>query len=163
MASIALHLLRHAHAGDPLKWEGDDAVRPLSAKGRGQAERLGAHLAKVGFETDALLTSPKARSRETAELVGHRLGVKAVVDERLAESLTIVAIEQILADAGDPRSPVLVGHDPDFSELLALLVGATELPLRKGAMARVDLDRPVTPAAGVLRWLLPPDLVPGKD
>jgi phosphohistidine phosphatase SixA len=163
MASIALHLLRHGHAGDPLKWEGDDAVRPLSAKGRAQADRLGAHLAKVGFETDSLLTSPKARARETAELVGRRLGVKAVVDDRLGEPLTIVAIERILADAGDPRSPVLVGHDPDFSELLALLVGATELPMRKGAMARVDLDRPVTPAAGVLRWLLPPDLVPEKD
>jgi len=162
MAPIALHLLRHAHAGDPLKWDGDDDARPLSAKGRSQAERLGAHLAAVGFETDVILTSPKLRASETADLVAHRLGLKPVVDERLAEPLTIVAIERILSDAGDPRSPTLVGHDPDFSELLALLVGAIELPMKKGTIARVDVERPVSPASGVLRWLIPPDLVPAK-
>ena len=94
--------------------------------------------------------------------MAHRLGISAVVDDRLAEPLTIVAIEQILTDAGNPRTPTLVGHDPDFSELLALLVGAIELPMKKGAIARVDVDRPVSPASGVLRWLVPPDLVPGK-
>ena len=163
MAAIALHLLRHAHAGDPMKWDADDADRPLTAKGRAQAERLGVLLAAVGFRTDVMLTSPKVRARETADLVARRLGIAAVVDERLAEPLTIVAIERILTDAGNPQAPTLVGHDPDFSELLALLVGAIELPMKKGAIARVDVERPVSPASGVLRWLVPPDLVPGKE
>ena len=55
---------------------------------------------------------------------------------------------------------MIVGHDPDFSELLALLVGASEIPMRKGAIARVDLARPIEPAGGMLRWLLPPELIP---
>jgi hypothetical protein len=34
--------------------------------------------------------------------------------------------------------------------------------MRKGAFARVDLARPIQPATGVLRWLLPPDLIPAS-
>ena len=58
---IQLHLLRHAHAGDPMKWSGPDDVRPLSEKGRLQAERLGLLLADAAFEPDAILSSPKLR------------------------------------------------------------------------------------------------------
>jgi phosphohistidine phosphatase len=160
MATIELHLLRHAHAGDPMKWKGSDFDRPLSAKGRAQAERLGGLLAQVGFEPDAILTSPKVRARETAELVADRLGVGVVSEDRLADSVTLADLEQILTAAGDPSRPVIVGHDPDFSELLALLVGASEIAMRKGAIARVDLARPIEPASGLLRWLLPPELIP---
>ena len=162
MATIELHLLRHAHAGDPMKWKGSDFDRPLSAKGRAQAERLGGLLAQIGFEPDAILTSPKVRARETAELVADRLGVAVVPEDRLADTVTLADLEQILTAAGDPSRPVIVGHDPDFSELLALLVGASEIGMRKGAIARVDLARPIEPASGLLRWLLPPELIPTR-
>lgn len=162
MPTIELHLLRHAHAGDPMKWKGADFDRPLSTKGRAQAERLGSLLARVDFKTDAILTSPKIRALETAELVAERIGVKPILETRLAETVTLADLEQILTSAGNPSRPIIVGHDPDFSELLALLVGASEIPMRKGAFARVDLARPIQPATGVLRWLLPPDLIPAS-
>ena len=38
---LELYFLRHADAGDPMTWPGDDADRPLSKKGRRQAKRLG--------------------------------------------------------------------------------------------------------------------------
>ncbi|HSS34890.1 MAG TPA: histidine phosphatase family protein [Patescibacteria group bacterium] len=160
--TVALHFLRHAHAGDPLKWHGDDAERPLSGKGRDQADRLARMLEAIGFETDAILTSPKLRAQQTAEPVALRLGTRMVVDDRLAGPVTLAALERILADAGGPSKPVIVGHDPDFSELVALLVGASELPMRKGAFARVDLAHGLAPGTGVLRWLIPPELVPGR-
>jgi phosphohistidine phosphatase SixA len=160
MATIELHLLRHAHAGDPAKWRGDDDVRPLSAKGREQAERLGRLLADTAFATDAIISSPKARARQTAELVAARLGREVVIDDRLGRPLSPQTVEALIRDAGNPVRPVLVGHDPDFSELLALLVGTAELPMRKGAIARVDIVRPIAVGNGVLRWLLPPELVP---
>ena len=31
---LHLYLLRHADAGDPMAWSGDDADRPLSPKGK---------------------------------------------------------------------------------------------------------------------------------
>lgn len=157
---VSLHLLRHADAGDPEKWQGDDAARPLSEKGVRQAERLGRHLARIGFEPDAILSSPNVRALQTAEIVGRALGVSATVDDRLAGSVDAGSIEGLLREAGSPRRPVLVGHDPDFSELLAELTGAPDLAMKKGALARVDLAEGVRPASGVLRWLLPPDLLP---
>ncbi len=160
MATIELHLLRHAHAGDPLKWKGPDEDRPLSSKGHGQAERLGALLVAVGFKTQAIVTSPRLRARETAEIVADRLGMRTMVDDRLGDPLSLTALEEVLSNAGDPDSLVLVGHDPDFSELLGLLSGASLITMRKGAFARIDTARPLEPGVGALRWLLPPDLLP---
>jgi len=155
-----LHLLRHAHAGDPAKWRGADFDRPLSTKGREQATRLGAFLAATGFAPDAIVTSPRIRALQTAEIVAERLGVTWRVDDRLADPLSAATVERILADAGDTSRPVLVGHDPGFSELVRLLTGATRIAMRKGAIARIDVERPLTWGEGALRWLLPPDLIP---
>jgi phosphohistidine phosphatase len=157
---VSLHLLRHADAGDPEKWQGDDAARPLSEKGVRQAEGLGRQLAKVGLEVDAILSSPKLRALQTAEIVGRAIGAGVTTDDRLAGSLDPERVASLLRDAGGPRRPVLVGHDPDFSELLAELTGAPSLAMKKGAIARVDLADGVRAGSGVLRWLLPPDLVP---
>ena len=65
---IELHLLRHADAGDPMAWDGPDEARPLSDKGERQADRLGRFLAGVGFAPDVIITSPKVRAAQTAEI-----------------------------------------------------------------------------------------------
>lgn len=157
-ATLELHLLRHADAGNPAAWDGPDAGRPLSKKGRRQAERLAAHLAGIGFAPDAIISSPKIRARETAELVADALGHAVRLDDRLASGVGLATLERVLADAGGPTRPLLVGHDPDLSDLLSTLVGAA-VPMRKGAIARVDVHGELAPGAGVLRWLLSPDLL----
>jgi len=159
-----LSLLRHADAGDPYAWQGEDAARPLSGKGRRQAERLGAHLATIGFEVDVILTSPKLRALETATLVAEALGLEPEVDDRLGSSLSIELLNDLLAGRHPGRSAMLVGHDPDFSELLGELIGIEDLPLRKGALARLDAPWPLAAGTAILRWLVPPDLLkPAKQ
>jgi phosphohistidine phosphatase SixA len=160
--TVQLHLLRHAHAGDPEGWTGPDAARPLSAKGEQQAERVGQFLADAGFKADIFITSPKIRAARTAEIVADALDCEVREDERLARDFDLVTIEAILFDAGEPVKPVLVGHDPDFSEVAAALVGAPSLSLRKGAFARFDADRPLVAGSGTLRWLVSPDLLGGR-
>lgn len=157
---VELHLLRHADAGDPEAWTRPDAERPLSPKGRRQAERLGRHLALLGFTPDAIVSSPRVRATETAEIVAALLGSTVRIDPRLGGPLDPSTVEAIIDDAGNPRRPVLVGHDPDFSALAAKLLGIGELPVRKGAIVRIDLDRPIGRSLGTLRWLLPPDAIP---
>jgi phosphohistidine phosphatase len=154
---MLLHLLRHADAGDPMDWTGADAVRPLSEKGRGQSERLGRFLASISFHPDLVATSPKLRARETAEIVAVHLGVTARVDERLGNGLDIEALDALLREAGDPERPLLVGHDPDFSDLVATLCGTAGVPMRKGALVRIEVERSLEAGSGTLRWLLPPD------
>jgi phosphohistidine phosphatase len=154
---MLLHLLRHADAGDPEAWEGPDAARPLSDKGRSQSERLGKYLAGIAFKGGLFISSPKVRAVETAELVAETLKAKVDLDDRLGEALGLDAVEAILHDAGDPERAVLIGHDPDFSDLLAELVETSRVPMRKGALARIEVDRPLRPGGGTLRWLIPPD------
>jgi phosphohistidine phosphatase len=156
---LQLSFLRHADAGDPERWAGDDAARPLSAKGELQAERLGSFLADLGVRLDALISSPKVRARRTAEIVGAAIGVGVRLDDRLAESFDAATVDAILADAGAPERPVLVGHDPDFSQILSWLAGADGLTMKKGAFARVDVKGAVADGRGTLRWLVPPDLL----
>lgn len=154
-----LHLLRHADAGDPLAWHGPDDRRPLSDKGRRQADRLGRFLATMAFRPDAILTSPKARAAQTAEIVGGHLGVTVTVDERLGDPLGLEELELVLRAAGDPDRPLIVGHDPDFSDLVTVLCDTSRVPMRKGALARIDVGRPLEAGDGTLRWLVPPDLL----
>ncbi len=159
----ALHLLRHAHAGDAERWGGPDSARPLSEKGRRQAARLGALLAAMDEAPDILVASPKVRARETAELVAAALRVPVVIDERLAGGLDVAVVDDILrASAPGAERPCLVGHDPDFSGVLGDLLGIGPVFMRKGAIARVDVARPIAYGRGVLRWLMPPEVVPDR-
>jgi broad specificity phosphatase PhoE len=57
--------------------------RPLNDHGRRQAQRLADELA--GEELEAIYSSDLARARETAEIVGERLGLPVVLDPDLRE------------------------------------------------------------------------------
>jgi phosphohistidine phosphatase len=152
---VQLLLLRHADAGNPATWAGDDDLRPLSAKGRRQARWVGRWLATQRRPPDVVVASPKVRAIETASLAASGWGGKAVVDDRLAGSFGVHDVESLLRDRGpSARRIMLVGHDPDFSELASELVGAS-IALRKGAVARIDLAGPVDVGVGTLRWLVP--------
>jgi phosphohistidine phosphatase len=157
-SSVEVYLLRHADAGNPDKWTGDDADRPLSPKGRRQSERLGRFLARNGFKPNAIISSPKVRALQTAELVAAALGTRIETDHRLGMPVDIDLLSKIVAESGGERV-VLVGHDPDMSDLAAEMMGAQYLPLKKGEIARFDTTLPLQPAGALLRWLVPPDLI----
>jgi len=154
---IELLLVRHADAGDPLAWSGLDADRPLSRKGRKQVERLAAILGALRAAPDVLVSSPKARAAQTAEVLGAVLGLEVRLHDGLGGPLDLDVLAAILVDNGLPHRPILVGHDPDLSDLASELVGSP-VALRKGALARIDLAGPPAPGEGVLRWLVPPEL-----
>ena len=160
--TLDLLIVRHADAGDPATWPGDDAERPLSKKGRRQAKRLGDLLDELGIRPDVVLTSPKVRAADTAQLIGRRVGRKPTVDYRLEGGFDPDGLAGLVADL-DPgvARVMLVGHDPDFSSLASWLVGAP-LSLPKGALARIELpERAVGDGRGILRWLVPPNAVAG--
>jgi phosphohistidine phosphatase SixA len=153
-----LYLLRHADAGDPARWSGDDALRPLSGKGRRQADRLGRWLRALDPGPLAVIASPKVRAAETAAIVAASLGLEVRLDPRLAEGLDTQTAQEILDEPRSAGGVVLVGHDPDLSDLLSSLVGAP-LQMRKGAIARLEIGDRLESGA-LLRWLVPPDALP---
>ena len=155
---VAVHLLRHAHAGDSSTWEGPDELRPLTKRGRRQAERLGRFLAATAVRPGAIVSSPRVRALQTAEIVAEALHMSVAVDARLGEGYDLEELERIVLDAGI-AGPMLVGHDPDMSLALAGLCGGRGLAMRKGALATLDVDRPFRAAGGMLRWMVPPELL----
>jgi broad specificity phosphatase PhoE len=80
----SLLLVRHGETD----WNADGRLqgqtdRPLSDYGRRQARQLAAELADDAL--DAIYSSDLARARETAEIVGERLGLPVVLDPELRE------------------------------------------------------------------------------
>jgi phosphohistidine phosphatase len=160
-ALIQLYFIRHADAGDSATWPGDDAERPLSAKGRRQARRLGKLLDELDWRPHVILTSPLLRAAETARLIARSLEITPINEPRLGGPFAIADIAEMLAEHEAARRVVLVGHDPWFSTVTSDLVGGT-LEVRKGALVRIDLVAgDVRAGSGALRWLLPPGAVPG--
>ena len=97
-----LVLVRHGQARAESGAYDEDT--PLSALGRRQAEAVAAELAAKGG-TAALYTSPFRRAAQTARPISERLGLEAMVDERLAEfslgPLETLSPQQILQERPD--------------------------------------------------------------
>jgi phosphohistidine phosphatase len=122
-------MLRHAHAEDG----SPDAERPLSEKGRGQAETVGRALVAMGVEMDACVTSPKVRARDTAALVCKEVGIEAEQDNRLEGG----PFDPREVAEGRGKHVLLVGHDPDFSLAVNHMTGA-QVRLKKAGLAAID-------------------------
>ncbi|MGX6604102.1 NUDIX hydrolase [Micromonosporaceae bacterium Da 78-11] len=76
-------LVRHAHAGERKKWTGNDALRPVDAQGRQQAERIGAVLALL--RPARLFAATPLRCKQTLEPLAAATGLPIVVDGAFAE------------------------------------------------------------------------------
>ncbi|HEX5465107.1 MAG TPA: histidine phosphatase family protein [Candidatus Limnocylindrales bacterium] len=156
VSMVELYLLRHADAGDALAWAGPDAERPLSRRGWRQVGRLAGLLLAARFRPDLIVSSPLLRAAQTAQSLADALGMEIVVDDRLAGGIAAAEMEGLLRDLGDPQRPVLVGHEPDMSRLVAELCDG-DVPVPKGTLVRIDAPRPLVAGGGTLRWLIPPD------
>ncbi len=155
---VRVHLLRHAHAGNAFEWIGDDDLRPLTDKGRAQCGRLGAFLEEHGVRPDVIVASPKVRATQTAELVASKLGMTVRTDRRLADGFGQRELWALLDETG-AREIMFVGHDPDLSTLLAYLIDAAGINLKKGALATIDMRTKLGDGEAELRWLVTPELL----
>jgi phosphohistidine phosphatase len=129
---MLVFLVRHAHAekGDP------DAERPLSERGRGEAQALGEKLAAHATPPRLVLTSPLRRARQTGESIAQAAGVELRVDDRLAPGATEELIRGSLDGVDSPVA--VVGHQPDCS-LFATSVSGADPGFPTGGFAELVL------------------------
>ena|SRR5436305_3662844 len=131
-----LWLLRHGDA-EPAGG-GPDADRDLTDKGRRQSVAAGRALARLGARFDAVYASPRTRARDTAWIAAAELGVSPRVHQPLHGGFTREDAEELLAGAGPDARILLVGHEPDFSQLAHDLTGG-RIDLKKGGLAVIRL------------------------
>lgn len=128
-----LWLLRHGEA-EPHGTR-QDADRRLTERGEHQSSTAGAALAALAITFQAVFTSPKVRARETARLAAAVLGAEVTEHAALAQDFGArEALE--LAAAGDRI--LLVGHEPDFGQVVHDITGA-RVDFKKGGVAGLRL------------------------
>jgi phosphohistidine phosphatase len=134
-----LFILRHAKAetGEGLR----DEERPLTARGRRAAERVGELMADRVPER--VLSSTAVRTRETVAALkkgAQHFGPVAFLPELyLAEPSA--CLKALAEHGGDATSVLLVGHNPGLEDLVSLLTGErVSLPTAALAECALDLD-----------------------
>jgi phosphohistidine phosphatase len=145
-----LWLLRHGEA-EPHDAR-PDHERRLTERGEAQARDAGRALAATGVRFGLVFTSPKVRALDTARLACEALGVDPVLHPPLGEGLDVPEALALAAAGGQDGRTLLVGHEPDLSQVVHDLTGA-RAQLKKGGVAGIAL-RPTT--GGELLVLLRP-------
>ncbi|MFL5954546.1 MAG: SixA phosphatase family protein [Gaiellaceae bacterium] len=125
---MRVFLVRHAEAapGEP------DELRPLTDAGGAAARALGEQLAAE--RPTAVFSSPLLRARETADAIAHAAGLTAQPDERLGPGATAEDVRSVALG----ETVVVVGHQPDCSEIVLALTGR-EVRFAPGAVHEVEL------------------------
>jgi phosphohistidine phosphatase len=107
---------------------------------------------------DVILTSPVLRARQTAEVVSKLLGKVDLTEVPWAAcGMNPDAALTELSGFAKLDSVLLVGHEPDFSLLIASLIGlgrSESIQVGKASLIGVNLPR-LQCGSGVLQYLLP--------
>lgn len=157
---MQLWLVRHAVAIERDEFEGPDAERPLTDKGRKRFRTFTKWLAQEAPPPGRIVTSPLLRAAQTAEILRKAFGLRKidlVSSEALAPGAEAAALLE-LAHQPDLETTVMVGHEPDFSRALTELVGGGQFDFGKGFVAAIDFPETIELGAGQLRWFVGPKL-----
>lgn len=132
-----LWLLRHGEA-EPHD-SAPDADRRLTPRGERQSRTAGRALAALGLGFQIVFTSPKVRARDTARLACEALSGEPIEHEPLAAGFDADDALELMAAAGENKRILLVGHEPDLSQVVHDLTGG-RVALKKGGLAGIALD-----------------------
>jgi phosphohistidine phosphatase len=131
-----LWLLRHGEA-EPHDARSDDDRR-LTERGEAQARDAGRALATLGVHFGLVFTSPKVRAFDTARLACEALSVEPVVHPPLGAGLDVHEALALAAAGGPDGRTLLVGHEPDLSNVVHELTGG-RAQMKKGGLAAIAL------------------------
>jgi phosphohistidine phosphatase len=154
---MKLYAMRHAEAVDEAA-SGADEERRLTPRGRERTRDAADGLRALGLRFDAILTSPLARAAETAELIAAAYADNPAPQVLPALSPGVAVRELLAAIAGFSHDDevLIVGHEPQLSRLVALLLtpdGTASIKLKKGACVALGLPRGCEPGGAELRWM----------
>jgi phosphohistidine phosphatase len=154
---MLLYLFRHGEAEKGAPGEAD-AQRRLAPQGEAENRLCLQAVRRAGRGPEVIVSSPLVRAAQTAEMAGRILAPPGGVheDDRLACGAQLADVRAV-AQAYPAEALMLVGHNPDLSEIVGELIGDARVVLKTSGLACVSL--PVVEAgAGQLEWLIKPRL-----
>jgi phosphohistidine phosphatase len=166
---MRLILLRHA-SSKKAKPGMRDFDRPLDARGRKDAAKIGAYMAHHALFPDRVIVSPARRARETWQHVSKAFSALPPVDydDRLYEGGPDAILAVIRETDPSIRTLLIIGHNPGLHETARLLIAAGDIETRErlneglptAGLARIDFPvddwRKVRPHHGRLEVFVSP-------
>jgi phosphohistidine phosphatase len=155
-----LYILRHGLAEEQSQ-SGKDRDRQLTEEGIKKTRAAGKALRKMELHFDLVLSSPFPRAWQTAEIVTEECGCAKALQrcDPLSSGAPMSGVlQEITRAAAKYSSVMIVGHEPDLSELISVLLsGAPSLAItmKKGGLAKLTLAI-AEPGTARLEWLLTP-------
>lgn len=155
---MEIYLVRHGAAYE----KEEDPERHLNNDGVNQCHLTGRALKRLDIAFDLIVSSPKARARQTAEIIAEEVGYSRE-DIKITETLEPTATPKdtisYLNDFTDVKRIMLAGHLPLLGYLSSeLLVNTSQISFcfEPGAVCHIDTEQPYT-FSGYLRWFLTPE------
>ncbi|MFK7796626.1 MAG: histidine phosphatase family protein [Aureispira sp.] len=108
-----LLLLRHSKASSKKKYT--DFKRPLTEKGRKDAQRLGEYIQSREINIDCICSSSAVRAKSTAKAIAELLDypiARITLDSSLYKCKTRIIINTIKNLADSCKQVLVVGHNP---------------------------------------------------
>jgi phosphohistidine phosphatase len=158
---MEIYLFRHGIAIERAAHRGPDEERALTPEGRRKVQRVAKAMRTMRLSFDVIFSSPLVRALQTAEIVADVL--------RMRKRLQLT---EHLKPARSPREQVgwlktirpsaekilLVGHEPNFSELASYLLTGNErmtIYFKKAGLCKVTADH-FRAGGATLEWFLTP-------
>jgi phosphohistidine phosphatase len=120
---MRLFLLRHAKSDQAAGKHMDDFDRPLNARGRSAAPRMGDHMKSKNYVPQLILCSSAARTQETLDLIKPSLSpapkIKTAKALYLADWTAILKLVREVPRNTD--SALVIGHNPGLERLAVAL------------------------------------------
>ena len=158
-----LLIVRHAIAQDrdeAYAQHRSDADRPLTDKGRRRMQQVAAGIHCEAGQLEQILSSPLLRAHQTAEILSRQYPeTPLTITDSLSPGQSLPSLVEELAATSHGGTVAIVGHEPDLSSLIALLVFRNEqaaIQLKKGGAALLDFPHRIAIGNGALLWLLTP-------
>ena len=158
---MKLYVTRHGPAEEDAP-SGLDGDRALSEAGRKRVKSVAKTLVDLDEAPLRIVSSPLVRAVQTAEIIA----VVTKLDERGG----IVEIRRELSPEGDgmglvralasngQKRVMLVGHEPDVSQLVSSLLGTFERGFDKAMVVALSLGGPLGASSPKIEALSPPTL-----
>ncbi len=155
---MEIYLVRH---GAALTKE-DDPERHLNKDGLDQCHLSGRALRRLDIKFDLVISSPKVRARQTAEIIADEVDYpkdEIKITETLEPTASPKDTISYLNNFTEKNKIMLAGHLPLLGNLVSeLLSENTQISLyfEAGAVCQIDVDQPIS-HAGIFRWFLTPE------
>jgi len=158
---LELYIIRHGLAGKSLEDESLDEERPLTKKGKDRMKDISKGLDELGICFDAIVSSPLARARESAEIVDKYCGTGGNIEytDLLKPGASYDVLIDYLNRLEGKDKVAIVGHEPFLSGFASYCLSKSKssfITLKKGGVLAMETGGPLKPGQCNLAWLMEP-------